>query len=232
MPDPHHLSSEIDSRVFRSVFRSLFAQLTITASLIGVLSAAPVTAAPREQMIPVLSHVWEASSKGSVDYVVITFDRRADTSGLAVQFKTTPGRFSRSVQTSIEEAIRRTARSLKLSTDSWTVVLTVPYPDITVSGENLYGMVALSVAAMATGRTIDTGLLLTGTITPEGRIGPAGSTPLRVPAPGRARLRRVLVSKEQPLAERDRPARDLMPVTPISSVTQAFQELTGEPPRP
>lgn len=226
MPD-YHLSSEIGARVFRS----LFVQLTITVSLIVVLSAAQATAAPREQMVPVLSHVWEASSKGSVDYVVISFDRRGDTSGLAIQFKTAPGRFSRSAQTSIEEAIHRTARSLKLSTDSWTVVLTVPYPDITVSGENLPGMVALSVAAMATGHTIDPGLLMTGMITPEGRIGPVGSTPLRVPAPGRARLRRVLVSKEQPLAERDQPARDLMQVTPISSVTQAFQELTGEPPK-
>lgn len=206
--------------------------LTLTASLIGLLTDAQATAAPREQMIPVLSHVWEASSKGSVDYVVISFDRRPDSSGLVLQFKTVPGRFSRSAQTSIEDAIRRTARSLKLSTDSWTVMLTVPYPDITVYGETLSGMVGLSVAAMATGRTIDSGLLLTGMITPEGRIGPVGSTPLRVPAPGRARLRRVLVSKEQPLAERDQPARDLMQVTPISSVTQAFQELTGEPPKP
>lgn len=206
--------------------------LVLTVSLISALSAAPATAAPREQMIPVLSHVWEASSKGSVDYVVISFDRRSDSSGLVLKFKTAPGRFSRSAQTSIEEAIRYTAHSLKLSTESWTVMLTVPYPDITVSGDNLSGMVGLSVAAIAMGRTIDPGLLLTGLITPEGRIGPVGSTPLRVPAPGRARLRRVLVSKEQPLAERDQPARDLMQVTPISSVTQAFQELTGEPPKP
>lgn len=129
--------------------------------LISTLSATPATAAPREQLIPVLSHVGEASARGTVGYVHITFDRRSDASGLAIRFRTAPGRFSRSAQASIEEAIRRTAHSLKLSTDSWTVVLTVPYSDIVVSGEHLSGMVGLSVAAMATGRTIDPGLLVT-----------------------------------------------------------------------
>lgn len=45
------------------------------------------------------------------------------------------------------------AQSLNLSTDSWTVVLTVPYPDTALYGEDLSAMVALSMAAMATGWT-------------------------------------------------------------------------------
>ncbi len=218
------------SRIDLPAGRAMIPTFLLIMSLIGTLSAA--IAASREQMIPVLSHVGEASARGTVGYVHITFDRRSDASGLAIQFNTAPGRFSRSAQASIGEAIRRTAHSLKLSTDSWTVVLTVPYSDIEVSGGHLSGMVGLSVAAMATGRTIDTGLLVTGRITQEGQIGPVGSAPLQVPAPGRARLRRVVVSKEQPLAERDQPARDLIQVTPVSSVTQAFQELTGEAPKP
>ena len=220
------------SRIDLLACRAMIPTFLLIMSLIGTFSATPAAAAPREQMIPVLSHVGEASARGTVGYVHITFDRRSDTSGLAIRFNTAPGRFSRSAQVSIEEAIRRTARSLRLSTDSWAVVLTVPYSDIVVSGGHLSGMVGLSVAAMATGRTIDPGLLVTGRITQEGQIGPVGSAPLQVPAPGRARLRRIVVSKEQPLVERDQPARELIQVTPVSSVTQAFQELTGEPPKP
>lgn len=190
------------------------------------------TAAAHEQLIPVLSHTLESHGSGTVAYLVATFDTRADSSGLVLQFKTFPGRFSRTAQASIEQAIRRTAQSLKLSTDSWTVVLSVPYPEITISGENLSGMVGLSVAGMATGRTLRPGLVMTGTITPEGRIGPVGSVPLRIPATGRAHLRRVIVAKEQAIAERDQATPDVIQVSPMSSVTQAFRELTAEPPKP
>lgn len=227
MPREHRLT-----RIGLLACRAAIIQSFIVLPLAVLIASPLVIAAPVEQMVPVLSHVWEANAKGSVDYVHITFDRRADAAGLAIHFKTTPGRFSRSAKTSIEEAIRYTARALNLSPDSWTVVFSVPYPDITISGESLSGMVGLSVAAMATGRTIDSGLLLTGLITPEGHIGPVGTAPLRIPAPGRARLRRVLVSREQIVAERDQPARDLMPITPIATVTHAFQELTGNPSKP
>lgn len=220
------------SRIALSACRAMIPPFLLITSLIGPLSATPTIAAPREEMVPVLSHVGEASLRGTVGYVHIAFDQRSDASGLTIRFNTAPGRFSRSAQASIEEAIRRTAHSLKLSTDSWTVVLTIPYSDITISGEHLSGMVGLRVAAMATGRTVDPGLLVTGRITQEGQIGPVGSAPLQIAAPGRARLRRVVVSKDQPLVERDQSARDLIQVTPVSSVTQAFQELIGEPPKP
>lgn len=73
---------------------------------------------------------------------------------------------------------------------------------------------------------------MTGTITPEGRIGPVGSAPLRVPARGRAHLRRVIVAKEQAIAERDQATPDIMQVSPVGSATQAFRELTAEAPKP
>ena len=73
---------------------------------------------------------------------------------------------------------------------------------------------------------------MTGLITPEGQIGPVGSVPLQIPTAGRARLNRVLVAKEQALAERDRSTLPVMQISPISSVTQAFQELTAETPKP
>ncbi len=164
---------------------------------------------------------------GTVAYVIATFETRPDVSGLAVQFKNSPGRFSRMAQTSIEQAIRRTARSLNLSTDSWTVVLSVPYPDLTIYGESLSAMVGLSVAAMATDRPIAPGHVMTGTITPDGRIGAVGSVPLKITAAGRAHLRRVLVPEQQDTTDGDWQTPFLMQVSPVGSVNQAFDELTG-----
>lgn len=188
--------------------------------------------APREQLIPILSHAMESRSSETVAYLIAAFDRRSDRSGLVLQFKTSPGRFSRMAQASVEQAIRRTAQSLNLSTDSWTVVLTVPYPDTTIYGEDLSAMVALSVAAMATGRTVTPGLVMTATITPEGHIGPVGSRPLKIPPTGRGHLRRVLVSKDQTLAQGEEPLPNAMQVSPMSSITQAFEALTDPSPKP
>src|SRR3954454_24258181 len=142
-------------------------------------------AAPREQLIPVFSHSMESHSTRTVAYLIVSFDKRPDASGLNLTFKEFPGRFSRAAQASIEQAIRRTARSLGLSPDSWTVALSVPYPEITMYGDDLSGMVGLTVVAMAKGRTITPGLVMTGTVTSEGRIAPVGNTPLKLPAAGR-----------------------------------------------
>ncbi|MGA6828265.1 S16 family serine protease [Nitrospira sp. NS4] len=205
-------------------------RLLLLMTFLGAVSTAPAAAAPREEFIPVLSKVLESNTSGTVTYVRVTFDTRSDSSGLVLRFKEAPGRFSHTAKQSIETAIRRAAQSLRLSADSWTVALSVSYGGITIYGESLSGMVGLSVAAMATGRTITPGLLMTGIITPEGRIGPVGSVPLQIPAAGRARLNRVLVAKDQTIAERDRTTLPVMQISPIGSVTQAFHELTTAPP--
>jgi hypothetical protein len=167
----------------------------------------------------------ESGSSKTMTYLVARFDTRRDRSGLVLHFNNAPGRLSRAAQTSIDHAIRRTAESLALSTDSWTVVLTVPYPDTTIYGDGLSAMVGLSVAAMATGRTMAPGLVMSATITPGGRIGPVGSVPLKIPRTGRGRLRRVLVSKDQAVATPDEPL--TVQVSPMNSIAEAFEELTA-----
>jgi predicted S18 family serine protease len=135
-------------------------------------------------------------------------------------------------QTSIDQAIRRVARSLSLSTDSWTVVLFVPYSGVTVYGESLSAMVGLSVAAMAEGRSVSPGHVMTGTITPDGRIGVVGSVPLKITAASEAHLFRVLVPEEQDTADGDWQTPFLMQISPVGSVSQAFDGLTSLLPIP
>src|SRR5207249_6748574 len=113
--------------------------------------------------------------------------------GLALLFRRTPGRFSRMTQTAIEEAIYRTAHALGVSPHSWTVMLSLPYPGVTIYGESCTAMVALSVAVLARGGDIPADRVITGTVTPDGHIGPVGAVPLKLAAANEAHLRQVLV---------------------------------------
>jgi predicted S18 family serine protease len=145
-----------------------------------------------------------------------------------LHFRTTPGRFSRMAQTSIEQAIRRSARSLGISIDSSTVELSVPYAGMTIYGDSVSAMVSVSVAAMAQGKTVSTGHVLTGTVTPDGEIGPVGSVPLKVQAARAAN--RVVVSKHTPAGENAGNLPLSIQISPVQSVPEALDALTNVPP--
>jgi Lon protease (S16) C-terminal proteolytic domain len=170
------------------------------------LLAGQVYGAQQEQLVPILGVTTGQNEIGTVSYVKIAFDERQDQTGLILHFQTTPGRFSRMAQTSIEQAIRRSARSLGISPASWTVELSVPYAGMTIYGDSLSAMVSLSVAAMAQGKSVPDGHVLTGTVTANGEIGPAGSIPLKVQAAKAAKLRRVVVKAERSCRTRRKPA--------------------------
>jgi hypothetical protein len=203
----------------------------LTAFLLAIsLFEGQVYGASREQLIPILGVSTGQNQVGTVSYVRVSFDERQDQAGLMLHFHSTPGRFSRMAQTSIEQAIRRSARSLGISTDSWTVELAVPYEGMTIYGDSVSAMVSLSIAAMAQGKTVPTGHVLTGTVTPEGEIGPVGSVPLKIQAARAAKLRRVVVSKQTPATERTGNLPVSIQISPVQSVPEAFDALTDSSP--
>jgi predicted S18 family serine protease len=144
-----------------------------------------------------------------------------------VHFQNGPGRFSRMAQTSTAQAIHRAARSLDLSTDSWSVALAVPYAGMTIDGDSLSAMVAPTVVALAKGEVIPRDRVITGTITPDGLIGPVGGIPHKVVAANQARLRMVLVPEKQETAEGNGDTPSSMQVSQVDSVSQAYQALTA-----
>lgn len=203
----------------------------LTAFLLAIsLFEGQVYGASREQLIPILGVSTGQNQVGTVTYVRVSFDERQDQAGLMLHFHSTPGRFSRMAQTSIEQAIRRSARSLGISTDSWTVELAVPYEGMTIYGDSVSAMVSLSIAAMAQGKTVPTGHVLTGTVTPEGEIGPVGSVPLKIQAARAAKLRRVVVSKQTPATEHTGNLPVSIQISPVQSVPEAFDALTDSSP--
>jgi len=206
---------------------AFLATLLLAASLID----GPVFGTPREQLIPILGVTTGQKESGRHGLLCTGLVRRTtgpDRSDAALPHNTR--RFSRMAQTSIEQAIRRSARSLGVSIDSWTVELSVPYAGMTIYGDSVSAMVSLSVAAMAQGKTVSTGHVLTGTVTPDGEIGPIGSVPLKVQAARAAKLRRVVVSKHTPAGEHAGNLPVSIQVSPVQSVPEALDALTDSPP--
>jgi hypothetical protein len=203
------------------------ALLLMLLSLTVLVDAARAQGDFRDQFVPILGVTRELNPTGAVAYIVLSFEKRADQEGLAVHFENEPGRFSQMAQTATEQAIYRTAHALGLLTDSWTVVLSVPYPGFTIYGDSLSAMVALSVVALAKGEVIPQDRVITGTVTPDGLIGPVGGIPLKVAAAHQARLRMVLVPDKQETAEDNWEAPSSMQVSQVDSVSQAYQALTA-----
>jgi len=185
----------------RGLHRNRCSMIVQAIVLIGTLATqtswGQAESVRREQLIPIWATTTGESAIGTVVSVVVAVEKRPDQTGLQVIFHTTPGHFSRLAQTAIQKAVVLAASSLDLSPDSWTVALTVPYPDVTIGGDSLSGMVALSVVMLAQGRPMPFHTVLIGTITPDGSIAPVGAVPLKLAAVHTANIQRVLVSDRQ-----------------------------------
>lgn len=183
-----------------------------------------------EQQIPILGVMMRGDrSIGIVAHIVVSFAERSDATGLAVIFPGSVGKLSPMAQTSTEQGIYRVARVAGLSTDSWTVMVTVVQPNVTIYGNSLSAMVGLTVIAMAKGQAILPDRVMTGGIAPDGHLLTVGGIPLKVEAAGLAHLKRVIVPDEISPDDGDWQTPFLMHVSPVSSLQQAYFCLTGNP---
>ena len=184
---------------------------------------------PHDRTISILGVTVSSSGPiGTVTSIALTFQERTDQTGLMIGFTGGPGRLSRMAQTSVQQAIYRVAHTAKLSTDSWTVTISVPNP-ITIYGDSLSAMVALTVIALAKQDSIMDDCIITGGIAPDGHISKAGGLSLKLAAAGKSHIHHVLVPDEFDPSEPDWQTPFLMHVSPVDSVQQAYQTLTGSP---
>ena len=202
--------------------------LCLCCSLVALTDA---EALPRthEQIIPILGVTMENKPIGTVANILLSFQQRDDDNGLIVQFRTAPGRFSRMAQTAVQQAIYRAARAGGMRPDSWTVILSVPYPGVTIYGDSLSAMISISILALARGESIPADRVITGAVSPDGHITPVGSLPLKVAAANEAHLRRVVIPEEIDVTDADWRTPFLMQISPVSSISQAYQALTDHP---
>ena len=197
----------------------------------SVASEIPPPVQIRHQSVPILGVTINNAQQpmGIVAYVMIHFQKRSDHDGLKVHFRKAPGRFGPLARKGVATAIGRAARSAHLNDDSWTVVLTFPYSGLTMYGDSLSGMVALSVIALAKGDAIKYGRTLTGTITDDGLIGKVTGVPYKVYAAKSEHLDRVLIPEDYHPLDGDWQIPFLMHVSHVGTLKKAYFGLTGQP---
>ena len=185
----------------------------------------------RHQSVPILGVTLNKAQQpvGIVMYVMIHFQKRPDHDGLKVQFRKVPGRFGPLARKGVATAIDRAAKAARLQDDSWTVVLEFPYSGLTMYGDSLSAMVALSIVALAKGETVQYGRTLTGTITEDGQIGMVTGIPYKVYAAHSERLERVLIPDEPHPLDGEWRMPFLMHVSHVGTLAQAYQGLTDHP---
>ena len=204
--------------------------LVLVCALAGVTAHAKPHGAYRVVLIPILGVTMDGQPQGAVVYVELGFKERTDDAGMKVEFVEGQGQFSPHARAAVTQGIYRAAKALGLPTDSWSISLKIPHEDLVVYGSSLSAMVGVSVAALANGRDVGADRVMTGTIMPDGQIGPVSSVPSKVQAAHHAHIRRVLVPDEQDPADPDWQTPFLMQVSPVGSVEKAYEALTDQYP--
>jgi hypothetical protein len=183
----------------------------------------------RIQSVPILGVTFAKNEPvGTMTRLNLSFEQRSDRTGLMMVFLSGGGRLSPKAETSVQQAIYRVARAAGLSTDSWTVTLSVP-EGVTVYGDSLSAMVGLTVIACAKGEPVPADRVVTGGITPDGHISPVGGLSYKIAAAWQAQIRRVIVPDEAAAGEGDWQTPFLMQVSPVHSLAQAYLALTDHP---
>jgi hypothetical protein len=167
--------------------------------------------------------------EGAVGELIVGWEQRPDHHGIIVSFLAGQGSFSSDTELAILAAIDRAAHAAHLKTDSWTVSFTVHEPAATIYGDSLSAIVGLAVVALAKGDFIPLDRTMTGTITPEGTIGPVTAVPLKIQAASLKHLRRVVIPDTFDVADADWFTPFLMHISPIHTAAVAYQALTDHP---
>jgi len=160
---------------------------------------------------------------------MIHFQKRTDNGGLKVHFRKVPGRFGPIARKAVATSIHLAAKASRLKDDSWTVILEFPYAGLTMYGDSLSAMVALSVIALAKNDAVKYGRTLTGTILKNGRIGKVTGIPYKVYAAHAVGLEQVLIPEEYHPLDGEWQFPFLMDVSHVGTLEKAYQRLTDQP---
>ena len=219
---------------FSSLLLSFIFIVCLSLSWPSNSEAAPGMAEPQEHIrasIPILGTTMNEASEpiGIVAEIQLDFLQRSDHDGLDIQFHTTPGKFSPYAQQSVIEALYRVVEVAALNPDSWTIRFSLPYPGVTLYGESLSAMAALTIVALAKNEPIDEETVMTGTVTADGHVGTVGGVPLKILAAYAQHYRKVLIPEEPDIADDDWQTPFLMEVLPVGSISKAYLALTNRP---
>jgi hypothetical protein len=191
--------------------------------------------------IPILAGI-SSNNRGVVEMALIRWDQAGSPDPIELRWNTGQKNFLRglredvqfvneSVQafdTALQVAVARTGRVRHTGTLS---ILGFAYQLTKSDGPSAGGVFTVGLIAALTGDRIRKGVAMTGTIEPDGRIGPVGAIPDKLRAAAREGYRTVLIPQGQLYEPRwDLPSLAAMlnlSIQEVSTIEEAYEQMTG-----
>jgi predicted S18 family serine protease len=204
------------------------------ALLLGPPSSAVLAEPPRYMSVPALAASQiNGQQVGNVHYVVLQLDRDPHGRGPTILFSES------SAGSAVDEiwkdgaraAIVAAARIMGEDARNWTLTIKNRSRYSLSSGSSASSAIAVGIIAAWRGDTLHSGVVLTGVITPEGRIEDVGDLPAKLQGAVAANMQAMLVPKgeaktdEWDLYELGR--QHNLTVVEVSTLQEAYELMTG-----
>lgn len=194
----------------------------------------PSAAARSTVEVPVLAAI-DANDRGVFKVLVMEWDRQAAPDPMVLKWGNNRVRVKGSALGALGQALAFAVdRSPGLRPTGTVSIYGAAYSPVSSDGPSAGAVMAVGFMALLRGDQLIRGTALTGTLQPDGRIGPVGAIGDKVRAAAREGYRTILI----PVGQRDDPrwnlnglAMDLhLTINEVATVDDAYQLMTGRRP--
>lgn len=175
---------------------------------------------------------------GVVNYIVIQLDRTATEDGPTVQFNEVNLGGGSLVGEEWKEGVRRAVRAAGQAVGDpgrdWLITVKNRSMTSVTDGMSASATVAVGIMAIYRGDSIRPDVVLSGQITPDGRLDVVGGLPVKIEAAAAVHYRTIIVVRDQvhtpdwALAN-EVAARKRVQLVQIETLEEAYQAMTGQP---
>lgn len=213
-------------------------RIVLMLVLASSILAVPATAAGASRVISVPAlGVQGEGQPGVVNYILIQFDRVARQDGPTIQFNELNLGGGSLVGEEWKEGVRRAVQAAALAVGDtghdWLITIKNRSMTAITDGMSASAAVAVGIMALFRGDVIGSHVVLTGQVTPDGRLDVVGGLPLKIEAAAGAHYRTIIVAQDQihtadwTLAN-DVAARTRTQLVQAGTLEEAYQAMTGQ----
>jgi uncharacterized protein len=211
--------------------------VALLAACLSVFSTVAWSEPHRLATVPALAvGLFQGAEVGSVHYIVIQLDEDRLGRGPTVQFsqQSRGSAVGDEWKEGVQIAVMAAAHAVREDAKSWMVTIkNRAYANYT-NGASASSAIAVGLIAAWRGDTLRPDAVLTGLITPDGRIQPVGSLPSKLEGAARANMQTILIPAGQARTEEwdlVELARELnITVLEVGTLGEAYEFMAGQRP--
>lgn len=217
------------------MMRPILALLAVLAPIGLSLGTANSVSAAHVVEVPVLSAV-TFNNKGAFQVMVMSWDQQAAPDPVEAKWGNNRVRVKGTALDALGRAFFYAVRqSDSLHPTGTITIYAASYAPTSSDGPSAGAAMAIGFLAVLRGDPIQRGIALTGTLQPEGRIGPVGSIPDKVRAAAREGYRTILIPQDQLNGQFSDPKWNLnglamelgLTIKEVSTIHEAYELMTG-----